>query len=59
MNEIDRRTRLFFANADEDRNNLVSFKEFKTFLKKEPFILEFILKFGVAKQGELGGDFGS
>ena len=59
MNEIDRRTRLFFANADEDRNNLVSFKEFKTFLKKETFILEFILKFGVAKQGELGEDFGS
>lgn len=59
MNEIDRRTRLFFETADEDRNNLVSFKEFKTFLKKEPFILEFILKFGVAKHGEIGSDFGS
>lgn len=59
MKDIELRTREFFQKADEDRNNVVSFKEFKSYLRKEKFVVEAILKFGVADPAELGSDFGT
>jgi hypothetical protein len=59
MKEIEIRTRDFFKRADEDRNNVISFKEFKSYLRKEKFVVEAILKFGVADPAELGNDFGT
>ena len=59
MKEIELRTRDFFTRADEDRNNVISFKEFKSYLRKEKFVVEAILKFGVADSAELGNDFGN
>lgn len=59
MKEIEIRTRDFFKKADEDRNNVISFKEFKSYLRKEKFVVEAILKFGVADPAELGNDFGT
>jgi len=59
MKEIELRTRDFFNRADEDRNNVISFKEFKSYLRKEKFVVEAILKFGVADPTELGNDFGT
>jgi len=59
MKEIELRTRDFFNRADEDRNNVISFKEFKSYLRREKFVVEAILKFGVADPAELGNDFGT
>lgn len=44
---------------DEDRNNQITLKEFKSYIKRDKQILEILLSFGIAKKEDLGTDFGS
>jgi hypothetical protein len=44
---------------DDDRNNLITLREFKSFIKRDKQILEILLSFGIAKKEDLGIDFGS
>jgi hypothetical protein len=57
--EIEQKTNEFFASADEDKNNQISLREFKSFMKKDKQILEVLTSFGVASREDLGTDFGS
>lgn len=48
--EVEKKTTEFFVASDTDKNNVISLKEFKTYLKKDKQILEVLTSFGVAKR---------
>lgn len=59
INEIEQKTNQLFAKADVDRNNQISLKEFKNYIKKDQEILKVLMSFGVAQSEDLGTDFGN
>ena len=59
INEIEQKTNELFAKADTDRNNQISLREFKRYIKGDQQILKVLMSYGVAESGDLGTDFGS
>lgn len=59
VNEIEVKTNQLFAKADTDKNNQISLKEFKNYIKKDQEILKILMQFGVAQSDDLGTDFGN
>lgn len=58
IKEIEKETDEFFTEADLNNDNKITLKEFKTYLKKNPTILNILMNFGIAKKEDLGTDFG-
>jgi len=59
INEIELKTNELFTKADVDRNNQISLKEFKNYIKKDQEILGVLMSYGVAQSEDLGTDFGN
>jgi len=59
ISEIEQKTNELFSEMDDDRNNLITLREFKSYIKRDKQILEILLSFGIAKKEDLGTDFGS
>lgn len=58
IKEIEKETDEFFASADLNNDNKITLKEFKSYLKKNPTILNILMNFNIAKKEDLGTDFG-
>ena len=58
IKEIERETDDFFSAADLNNDNKITLKEFKSYLKKNPTILNILMNFNIAKKEDLGTDFG-
>jgi Ca2+-binding EF-hand superfamily protein len=59
VSEIEKKTNAFFADADSNRDNSISLREFKSYIKKDKEILEVLTSYAIAKKSDLGTDFGS
>ena len=59
ISEIELKTNEFFEQADEDQNNQISLKEFKSFIKQDKQCLQVLMSYGVALRSDLGTDFGT
>jgi hypothetical protein len=59
IQEIEQKTNEFFKESDLNCDNIISLKEFKSYIKKDKQILEVLVSFGVAKSEDLGTDFGA
>jgi short-subunit dehydrogenase involved in D-alanine esterification of teichoic acids len=57
--EIEQKTNEFFNEADTDKNNSISLREFKSYVKKDKQVLEVLINYGIAQKEDLGTDFGS
>jgi Ca2+-binding EF-hand superfamily protein len=58
IKEIEHETDDFFTKADLNNDNKITLKEFKSYLKKDPTILNILMNFNIAKMEDLGTDFG-
>jgi hypothetical protein len=58
IKEIEKETDIFFAAADLNSDNKITLKEFKSYLKKDPTVLNILMSFNIAKKEDLGTDFG-
>lgn len=58
IKEIEKETDDFFASADLNNDNKITLKEFKSYLKKNPTVLNILMNFNIAKKEDLGTDFG-
>lgn len=58
IKEIEKETDEFFTAADLNNDNKITLKEFKSYLKKNPTILNILMNFNIAKIEDLGTDFG-
>ena len=56
--EIEKKTNMFFESADANRDNTISMREFKSYIKKDKQILEVLTSYAIAKKSDLGTDFG-
>ena len=59
INEIEEKTDELFEKADENKDNEISLKEFKNYIKSDKQILSVLMSYGVAKSEDLGTDFGA
>jgi len=57
--EIEQKTNEFFNEADTDKNNSISLREFKSYVKKDKQVLKVLINYGIAQKEDLGTDFGS
>ena len=57
--EIEAKTNDFFKKADTNKDNQISLKEFKAYIKSDRQILDCLMSFGVAKKEDTGTDFAS
>lgn len=58
IKDIERETDEFFTGADLNNDNKINLREFKSYLKKNPTILNILMNFNIAKKEDLGTDFG-
>lgn len=58
ISEVEMKTSDLFKKFDTDRNNSISLKEFKSYIKKDTQILSILSSFGIAKSEDLGTNFG-
>ena len=58
IKEIERETDEFFRKADLNNDNKITKNEFKSYLKKDPTVLNILMSFNIAKKEDLGTDFG-
>lgn len=58
IKEIEKETDEFFTAADLNNDNKITLKEFKSYLKKNPTILNILMNFNIAKKEDMGTDFG-
>jgi len=58
IKEIEKETDEFFTTADLNNDNKISKKEFQSYLKKNPVVLNILMNFNIAKKEDLGTDFG-
>ncbi len=59
VHEIEMKTDHFFEGSDVNRDNKITLKEFKTYIKKDPEILNLLFSFDIAKREDLGTNLGS
>ena len=57
INDIKKMTDEFFEKADTNKDNAISLKEFKTYIKTDAQILEVLLNSGQVQKEDLGTDF--
>jgi WD40 repeat protein len=57
INDIKKMTDAFFDKADTNKDNAISLKEFKTYIKTDAQILEVLLSSGQVHKEDLGTDF--
>ena len=48
INEIEQKTNALFQAADTNRDNSISLREFKTYIKNDHDILKVLMSYGVA-----------
>lgn len=58
IKEIEKETDDFFTKSDLNSDNKITLKEFKSYLKKDPTILNILMNFNIAKMEDMGTDFG-
>ena len=56
--EIEKKTNEFFEESDVNKDNQISLKEFKSYLKRDADILHILFDYGVAKLEDMGTDMG-
>ena len=59
VNDIEQKTAAFFKEADTDKNNQISLREFKTYVRKDKQVLEVLMSYGLTKKSDLGQDYGN
>ena len=59
INEVAKKTDEFFLKADTNKDQKISLKEFKNYLKTDKQILECLMNQGLAQKEDLGTDFGA
>ena len=47
--EIEQKTKQFFKDADQDGDNQISLREFKSYVKRDKQVLEVLTSFGIAQ----------
>ena len=58
IREIEEKTDEFFSGSDANKDNKITLKEFKSYIKKDKQVLEVLLNMDVAKQEDIKTDFG-
>lgn len=59
IHEIEAKTDKLFEESDVNRDNRITLKEFKSYIKKDPEILDLLFSFSIAKKEDLGQNNGS
>jgi hypothetical protein len=59
IHEIESKTDYFFEKSDTDRDNKITLKEFKSYVKQDPEILSILFSHDIAKKEDLGTNQGS
>lgn len=58
VHEIENKTDRFFRECDTNSDERITLKEFKSYIKKDPEILELLFAFNIAKTEDLGTNQG-
>lgn len=59
ISDIEKKTNALFEEADTNKDNQLTLREFKSYIRKDKQILDCLMSYGLAKNEDLGLDFGS